>query len=111
MIFIYCISFHVFLCRIGPFLVSLLLQHFIYILYVAIGLRTFSCTFSGLKPSIKNPWQRERYHIMILLKRGSTIGDLTLRLRQNLGAKTFVLIRVDLTSKTAPPPIFLDPIH
>jgi hypothetical protein len=47
---------------------------------------------------------------MILLKRGSTIHDLTLRLRQNLGAKTFVLIRVDLTLKTTPPPIFLDPI-
>jgi hypothetical protein len=32
------------------------------------------------------------YHIMILLKRGSTIRDLTFRLRQNLGAKTFVLV-------------------
>ena len=51
------------------------------------------------------------YHIMILLKRGSTIRDLTFRLRQNLGAKTFVLVRVDLTLKTTPPPVFLDPIH
>jgi hypothetical protein len=51
------------------------------------------------------------YHAMILLKRGSTSRGLTFRLRQNLGAKTFVLIQVDLTLKMTPPPIFLDLIH
>jgi hypothetical protein len=48
---------------------------------------------------------------MIFSKRGSTSRGLTFRLRQNIGAKTFVLIWVDLTLKTTPPPIFLDPIH
>jgi hypothetical protein len=48
---------------------------------------------------------------MILLKRGSTLRGLTFILCQNLGAKTFVLIQVDLTLKMTPPPIFLDPIH
>jgi hypothetical protein len=33
-----------------------------------------------------------RYHAMILPKRGSTSRGLTFRLRQNIGAKTFVLI-------------------
>ncbi len=52
-------------------------------------------------------WTRFFWSDIILwyyLKGGSTIRDLTLRWRQNLGAKTFVLIRVDLTLKTTPPP-------
>jgi len=104
--------------------------HFMYIFIIPLlkHIHALTAFFIGLMPLIIHSPSKGRDimlwyflkedppHVASLLalifsKRGSTSRGLTFRLRQNIGAKTFVLIWVDLTLKTTPPPIFLDPIH